>query len=95
MAEEILRLRHDKLEWLEAENEVIAIDMTRDVYLSANASASLLWQRLREGATETSLVAQLVEEFGIDESQAAQDVAAFVASLREHGLLESPRSEPG
>jgi hypothetical protein len=84
----MLRLRADKLEWLETDGEVIALDGASLVYLSANPSASLLWQELAAGATRERLVGCLVDRFGIEVDAATADVDSFLAELDKRGLLE-------
>jgi hypothetical protein len=83
-----LRLRKDKLEWLETGGEVVALDETELAYLAANASGSLLWAELARGATRQRLVTRLVETFEIDSATAERDVDAFLADLDSRGLLE-------
>ncbi len=83
----ILRLRPEALQWREIEGEVVAVDLETSSYLGANAAGAVLWRALAVGATKEELVALLVAEFGIDAAQAATDTDAFLAQLRESGLL--------
>jgi hypothetical protein len=83
----ILRLRPEALQWREIEGEVVAVDLETSSYLGANAAGAVLWRSLAVGATKEELVALLVAEFGIDAKQAAADTDAFLAQLRESGLL--------
>lgn len=82
-----LRLRARKLQWLETDGQVIALDEETLVYLSANQAGALLWQKLANGTTREQLVERLVANFGIDVSEAARDVDAFLAQLEARGLL--------
>jgi hypothetical protein len=82
-----LRLRSDRLQWLDADGEVLALDETSLLYLGANESGSLLWQALAGGTTREGLVTRLVETYGIDEQIARSDLDAFLADLRRRGLL--------
>lgn len=84
----VYRLRGTGLQWREIEGETVVLDVPSSLYLSANAAGSVLWAELSRGATATALAARLVEVFGIDPEQAAQDAAAFLADLDSHGLLE-------
>jgi hypothetical protein len=83
-----LRLRADRLHWLESDSEVIALDEKALVYLNANPSGTVLWQALAAGATQDALVQRLVAEFDVDEATARGDVDRFVAELDARGLLE-------
>jgi coenzyme PQQ synthesis protein D (PqqD) len=82
-----VRLRDEKLEWLETGGEVIALDEAALAYLSANESGSLLWQELARGTTRETLASRLVAAYGIDAETARRDVEAFLADLERRGLL--------
>ena len=83
-----LRLRSDRLHWLEADGEVIALDEESLVYLNANPSGAVLWQALAKCATREELVEGLLAEFDVDEATASKDVDRFLADLDARGLLE-------
>jgi hypothetical protein len=83
-----LRLRTDRLHWLESDNEVVALDEVALVYLNANPSGALLWQTLAAGTTHEALVERLVAEFEVDEATARGDVDRFLTELDVRGLLE-------
>lgn len=83
-----IRLRADRLHWLESDGEVVALDETALVYLNANPSGTVLWQALAEGATREALVQRLLAEFDVDETTARGDVDRFVTELDARGLLE-------
>ncbi len=82
------RLRSDRLHWLEADGEVIALDEEALVYLNANPSGAVLWQALAKSATREELVEGLLAEFDVDEATASSDVDRFLADLDARGLLE-------
>lgn len=86
---ERLRLRRDELDWHELEGEIVALDSHSDQYLGVNPSGRLLWEALSEGATEPELVHALSAEYQLDGTTAQRDVAAFLAALRELGVLET------
>ena len=48
----------------------------------------MLWRALAEGTTRESLAASLADEYGITPSAPQADTDAFLAALRERGLLE-------
>lgn len=90
-----LRLRASKLQWLETDGQVIALDEDTLVYLSANPAGALLWQELADGTTRERLVERLVASFGIDASEGARDVDAFLTQLEARGLLKTDAGRPG
>lgn len=83
-----LKLRGEGVAWTDVDGEIVALDETSAQYLSANAAGGLLWRTLAGGATRDALVAKLAAEYGLAPERAAADADAFVAALRERGLLE-------
>lgn len=83
------RLRDNDLTWMEVQGELVALDADASTYLSANDSGLTLWQALADGATREQLVAVLLDAYDVDEARAGADVDAFLADLRERGLVES------
>ena len=84
-----LKLRADRLQWVELEGEVVALDESALTYLGANESAALLWRELATGTSRERLAELLVDHFGIDPVEARADVDGFVENLRSRGLLEA------
>ncbi len=84
----MLRLRRQALEWREVDGEVVALDLETARYVATNRTGAVLWGELADGATREALVATLVSRWSLDEARAAADVDAFLALLRERGLLE-------
>lgn len=86
--EPVLRLRADAVDWRLVEDQVVALDRGRSVYLAINQSGAALWPPIAEGATRQELVRVLLESFDVDPARATADVDAFVADLNERDLLE-------
>lgn len=53
-----------------------------------NETGKFLWDLLSAGAEEDELVAKILEEYEVGESDARADVLSFVAKLEEVGALE-------
>ena len=88
MSEPTLRRSDDDgLVWREFEDEVLALDMERSIYLRLNRSGAMLWERLEDGATRSELIAALTDRFEVEPEEAAADVDAFIAACRERGLV--------
>jgi hypothetical protein len=88
MSDEPLRLKPGDVLWREVDDEVIGLSLSRAEYVTTNESARELWRLLAEGTTLRELAAALERGYGIDAERARVDAAAFVAQLRERGLLE-------
>lgn len=81
-------MRRADLSWKEIDDEVIVLDLRSSQYLTTNASGTLVWRHLVDGATFVELVAAVEDHFGVAEEIAARDVATFCSSLDDLGLLE-------
>lgn len=78
----------EQLVWREVADEVVILDLRTSVYWSLNGSAALLWPALVEGASSEELVGRLVQEYGINEDVASDDVRNFLASCQTQDLVE-------
>lgn len=87
MVEPVLRLRQHDLAWREFAGEAVLLDLRTSMYLATNPAATILWQRLDQGATKSELTTALIDAFDITAQRAAADVASFLASCRERDLL--------
>ena len=84
----MLKLRTQGVAWTDVDGEVVALDEDAAVYLAANSTGGVLWRALVDGATRESLADELVRAYGIPLERAAADTDAFLATLRDHALLE-------
>lgn len=55
--------------------------------LSLNESGAFLWEKLQQETTQEALLQAMLAEYDIDEATAAADIAAFLQTLKEAGLL--------
>ena len=85
-----LRVDERRVEAREIDGELVIYDMSSRRYLGGNGTAAVLWPLVLEGTDVGSLAAALESRYGIDEATARRDAEAFVASLRDHGLLAEP-----
>jgi len=83
-----LRLRSEKLQWVDADGEIVALDEGSLVYLNANPSGAVLWRSLAAGSTRDELIDALLDEFDVDADTAGDDVDRFLAELESRGLLD-------
>jgi len=84
-----LSLREQDLDWRDIDDEIVALDAQGSVYLAVRGSGAVLWRLLARPTTRESLVETLVETYDIDSATARDDVAEFLATLSERGLLVS------
>lgn len=58
-----------------------------NLIIHLNESGKLLFETLKEGATEEELIKLLLDTYDVDEQRAKQDVFSFVSILKEKGIL--------
>lgn len=56
--------------------------------IKLNSTGSRIWRGIEAGDNETTIAGNLASEYGIDPEQALADVNAFIARMREIGILE-------
>ena len=56
--------------------------------VTLNESGELLWERLLQGAEESDLIKLLIDEYGVDEKTAADDVNEFISKIKGEGFVE-------
>ena len=83
-----LRLRDGGVEWRRLEDETVVLDLQGSRYFAINATGTLLWPLLAEGATRAQLVEAVTQRWAIAEDAAGRDVDAFCGELEAEGLLE-------
>lgn len=72
---------------IEMDGEWIVLDGERYVVTKLNETGGFLWNLIKKGATLGMLTEALAEEYGISQEQAKADSEAFVAHLKEIGLI--------
>jgi hypothetical protein len=65
----------------------LVLDAEHGTYVRLNGTGAFLWEALAEPVEEAALARALADRHGIDEARAGADVGAFVARLRERGLV--------
>lgn len=84
----LLRLRDGGVDWKVIEGETVVLDLAGSRYFSINATGTLLWPLLAEGATRAQLVDAVTARWDVADDAARRDVDAFCADLDAAGLLE-------
>lgn len=85
----MLKLRADDITWQTIDDEIVCLDLRTSRYLLVNATGSLLWPQLVEGAELEELVDTLTRAFGLDQDTARRDATAFTELLGGRGLLQA------
>lgn len=56
--------------------------------LNLNDSGAMLWQLLEQGAQREDMIQAVLDRYEITRQQAAEDVDAFLTTLRSAGCME-------
>lgn len=56
--------------------------------IKLNSTGSRIWRGIEAGDNEADIAGNLANEYGIDPEQALADVKAFIARMREIGIVE-------
>jgi hypothetical protein len=70
------------------DNEVAILDLDAACYFGLNEVGAFIWQLLDEPRTVRGICESVVEEFSVDETTCRADVARFLSSLQQAGLIE-------
>jgi hypothetical protein len=84
----MIHLRTTDLHWRIVDGDLLVLDTRTQRYLVLNHSAAVLWQLLADGTTRSRLQDQLVSEYDISPTRAAEDVNALINELSQHTLLD-------
>ena len=71
---------------------LVLLDLSGGLVLSSNVVGGRIWQLIEQQRTPTTIAQQLVAEYAIPLERARADVDAFIASLRERGLVGERQS---
>jgi PqqD family protein of HPr-rel-A system len=77
-----------------SDDEAAVLDLEARALYTLNATAKLVFERAREGATVDAIMAALAQEFDVPEAARA-DVERFLAEARERGLLGDGGDDAG
>ena len=70
------------------ENETVILSVRAGAYFGLDHVGSRIWALLQEETTLGAICDRVVAEYEVDEATAFTDLAALVADLEHHGLVE-------
>jgi hypothetical protein len=68
-------------------DEAVLLNLNNSRYYGLNEVGARMWQLLEEHGALEPVVAQVVEEYEVDEATARQDLETLVAQLLEHEMI--------
>jgi hypothetical protein len=88
-------LQSSRTAWRVYDGEAVVLCSDDSTLNSLNAVGTLIWESADGKTPVSAIVTRICEEFEVDRERAERDVMAFIARLRERGLLTvSETSEP-
>ncbi|MGO9938558.1 MAG: PqqD family protein [Terracidiphilus sp.] len=70
----------------------VVLDIRQGQMFNLNFVGSRILELLETGATEPAIVDDISQKFEVSRDVAEGDVREFIASLKQHHLLEDPRT---
>lgn len=71
------------------EDEIILINLPRGNYYSLRHTAFAVWEKLLAGANQSQMADFLVGRYGVTQTEADQDIKAFLDQVLSEGLVVS------
>lgn len=68
--------------------ETVMLDVEKGFYFGLDPVATRIWELLESPVRVADLCTQLVDEFEVTPEACSADVATFLESLRENGLID-------
>lgn len=80
-------LQSPRTAWRVYDGEAIVLSSDDSTLNSLNAVGTMIWESADGKTPVSAIVARICDEFEVDREQAEHDALAFIARLRERGLL--------
>lgn len=78
----------------ELEGEAVLLDLKSQRYFGLDAVGTRIWQLLEELRRPEAVLTAMLEEFDVSREQLEGDLEAFLARLREAGLILTGEAAP-
>ena len=80
-------LQSSRTAWRVYDGEAVVLSSDDSTLSSLNAVGTLIWESADGKTPMSAIVSRICEEFDVDRERAERDALAFIARLRERGLL--------
>lgn len=67
-------------------DEAVLLDLASDQYIALNHLGLRIWQLLSENSSTEAAIAQLMQDYEVDEATLRQDMTDWIRELTERGL---------
>ena len=72
----------------ELDQEAAILDMKTGVYYGLDPVGARIWELIQQPQTVAEIVAQLLDEYDVDQEQVTTDVIMLLSQLQERELIE-------
>lgn len=69
-------------------NELVLLDIETGIYFGLDAVGARVWQMLTDGRARDEIVANLLQEYEVEEEQLRGDLEILLSQLAERGLVQ-------
>jgi hypothetical protein len=76
-----------RMAWRVYDGEAVVLSPEDSTLNTLNAVATLIWESADGTTAVSAIVGRICEEFDVDPERAERDTLAFIATLRDRGLL--------
>lgn len=72
----------------DVKDEKVILEFGSGTYFGLDAIGARIWQLMQQPIGVGTIVATLLEEYGVEATQCAHDVTALLNDLHSHGLIQ-------
>ena len=84
---DVLKKAEDRFNETAIDDEVVVMNLDSGDFFSLTGTAGSIWQLIDGSRDRAAVLAALAAEYGVEPDEIAGDLDAFLAQLREAGLL--------
>ncbi len=69
-------------------DEKVILELATGKYYGLDPIGTRIWQMIQKPVTVESIVAALLDEYGVEESQCLRDVVTLIGEMKSHNLVQ-------
>lgn len=73
--------------WRKLRDDLVLLHLDTGAYYSLNETGALMWQGLVDGRPYSSIIANVIDAYDVDERTAQQDFERLINELAAQGLI--------
>jgi hypothetical protein len=72
----------------------VLLDLASEQYIGLDPVGARIWQLAAANGDVEHVIAQMLEEFDVDETTLRHDIALFIRKLCDEGVMQAESTEP-